>query len=268
MAEEKKDVVSYIKSLAHPVVKYVKEKVTLPTFPTEDLNHLFQYFRLQNRPQIGKLCSDRFIPSDTILKTVFDLDEDLTREQRERLIRKYRKNCKQLANRYLDIIYLKRINNELTQMFGGKKHFLKVIWNGDDSLFKLQAEMFINLAIKTYETAMLSWSEWLITTSEGQMLMDMIQNGDSLSRKSGLAILFTYLYTIYITSGYDDLYFQKEMTKMLPHIKDYIPNPILGWLLAKGIAIYGTSTFLSLYKNYLQKEIDIPDNFFKNWYHQ
>ncbi len=227
----------------------------------DEANELLQFTRLKSREQEKVWCSG-VTPPDSLLRKVFQIEEEkLSEEELYRLRKKFQKNCKSLLNAYYDRRYYKRLKKLAVDAFGDR-HFFKLRWDGADNAFKMNSEIFVNLAIKAHELGGLSWSDWLTTTSEGQMLLDMFRSGSVEQRIYASATLFTYLLTIYITSGYDDYLFKKEFLEIYPVIKEVLPEDALS---RKVLAIASGRAILSAVRTGLQFVFKTPDAFFDNW---
>jgi len=237
---------------------YAKAKLLVAL---DEANELLQFTRLKSREQEKVWCSG-VTPPDSLLRKVFQLEEEkLSEEDLYRLRKKFQKNCRSLLNAYYDRKYYNRLKKLASDAFSDR-HFFKLRWDGADTAFKMNAEIFVNLAIKAHELGGLSWSDWLTTTSEGQMLLEMIRSGSAEQRIYASATLFTYLLTIYITSGYDDYLFQKEFLEVYPVIKENLPESALS---RKVLSIASGKAILAAVRAGLQYYFKTPDAFFENW---
>jgi hypothetical protein len=204
------------------------------------------------------------------LKEVFEIPQsrELTKKEKQKYRKAFKRNCKELVHNYLDRVFVRDAKNAIVSATG-KEHFLKFVWNGSNKYFKDTAELFVNLAIKIYENARLSYSDWLMGTSEGRMILDMIVNGDSLNRMYALATLFSMLISIYIKGGYDDSLFKKEMFDFLPSMQKALEDrqfdPISTQIALFLSGTIASSTFLMLMKELLKAHYKVPEEFFKNW---
>jgi hypothetical protein len=144
----------------------------------------------------------------------------------------------------------------------------------NDSKFKTFVEVMLNIAVKKYEDLGMSYSMWLQSTTEGKVIMELLQSGDRLTRRYAGAFLVSYVISVYLTEGYDEQYFHKEMFSLLPVISQLIPNitasPALNSLMKKGIqtGVSKASSYaiLHAFKKGIQSEMDIPNSYFDNWY--
>lgn len=156
---------------------------------------------------------------------------------------------------------LEQLREDMIKTYG-KGHFLKLIWKGKDRRFKIFSEVFVNLTLKLYELAKMSWSQWLTTSSEGIRLLTALREGDRLTRRYAGAVLLVYLSTIYIEEAYDQQLFNKEMFAFLPVLSQYLPNIPL---LPKAISYMTSKALLKAVKASITAELEIPDEFFENW---
>jgi hypothetical protein len=236
------------------------------------LRGLTDYMRWSERQQTKEFCSPYFTPPIPMLKRVFDIPftKELTEEEEKYYRKEYKKNCKELVNRYLDRLFLKQTRDKLAKS-QGRKHFLKYIWKGDDVEFKAKAEILVNSAIKATELA-LPWSVWFTSTTEGEMLIEMIKHGNKVNRMYGLAILFSYLQNMYIQSGYDDLLFHQKMVDFLPMLKDILIakdyTPLMAQLTLFISGMFSSWAFLKIVKSVMSWHYNIPPEFFDSWYAQ
>ena len=248
-------------SISKYLSDYVSSAKALLLSTLDEANELLKFSRVKSRDQQKVLCTGA-TPPDALLRKVFQLDDEkLSEDELFRLRKKFHKNCKSLINAYYDRAYYNKVKRAIVNTFG-ETNFFKLKWEGADTAFKMNAEIFVNLGFKAYELGGLSWSDWLLTTTEGQMLLDMIRSGTKQEKAYGLATLCTYLLTIYITSGYDDYLFRKEFIDIFPTIKSILPE---GAIPKKVIAIASGKTILALVRAAIQRVSDTPDEFFDNW---
>lgn len=249
-----------------------------------------QYIRIKSRPRVNWMCSPAFEPPPSLLRAIFG--QDITDNELHYYKIQYRKNCKQLVNSYMDRIYLqklidglvsedikeryrdsivsrtvKNIHQSLSQLYG-RKHYLKFIWPGRDSVYGELVEFIINFAIKAFESAKLSWSEWFTVTSEGQQLMYFILHGRSDERRYGLAVFFIYLFSIYFMSGYDDVYFTKEIFEILPSLEPIFERyPLLRDPIVRVVADK-SSGFILMYtlKQIMERVYHVPKDLLNGFF--
>jgi len=239
---------------------------------TGRIRGLTDYMRWSERQQTKEFCSPRYDPPLHILKRVLEIPftRELTKEEEKYYRKEYKKNCKELVNRYLDRLYLKQTRDKKAKG-QGRKHFLKYIWKGDDVDFKAKAEILVNSAIKAAENA-LPWSVWFTATTEGEMLIEMIKYGNKVNRMYGLAILFSYLQSMYIQSGYDNVLFHQKMVDFLPVLKDMLIgkgySPVMAQITLFLSGQFTSWAFLKIVKTVMSLTYGIPTEFFDSWFAQ
>lgn len=224
-----------------------------------------QYLRLKTRPRANWMCSAAFDPPPSLLRAIFG--EDIDSDNLSYYKKKYKSNCRELVNAYFDRIYRKKVlaflKEKLIGQFG-REHFLKYVWTGEDSVYGMLAELTINTLLKAYEQAIMSWSECLTLTSEGQRLLYFIQYGREEEQIYGLGVLFIYIFTMYLLSSYDEVYFTKEVFQILPSIEPiYEQFPLLRDPFYKFITKQiNYKVFFYLLQNIMRKVYHVPDEFF------
>ena len=221
------------------------------------------------------LCRRGFVAPPSLLKAVFDLEEVPVGNEVERYRKKYEKNCKELARDYLYRIYRKKEGLPLVQakkvsMDAEEKSIIErcrathtqnvrtaFVWRGSSSSgFKEFVERSMNSVYFGVTNCILTWSQWLLLTSEGQHLLDKLKNGTKMERIYALATLQIYIVQIYISSSYDDVLFRKEFFRILPAIEPIfnLSQPIITKLT--------TMALLGLLKNAMIKYYKVPEQFF------
>jgi hypothetical protein len=261
------------------------------------MSNILKYMGLKRREEMDKLCSRGFVPPPSLLKAVFDL-EDIQEKDIERYRNIYKNNCKELVNKYLDRIYIKKssiqleefktsVRNTIDKSLSKAKESIKktiskclkkydslglirnkFIWKGSsDNNFKKFVEIMLNLAYTGVSNSCLTWSQWLILTDEGEHLINMIIKGNKVQKTYGLATLFAYLMQIYITSGYDNQIFRKELFDIVPSLEPifekypFLKEPFIKGLLGSGTAI----GFLKILSTAMIKWCNVPEDFFKHF---
>lgn len=255
-----------------------------------EVEEFLQYIRLKSRPRVNWMCSAAFDPPPSLLRAIFR--RDIQDDELAYYKKKYRQNCKSLVNEYMDRVYTKKlldsvlgeakrerldrsivsrtvnmIHQKLIEL-SGRKHYLKFIWTGKDSEYGDLVEFIINIVIKAYQSAKLTWSEWFSLTTDGQQLLYFILHGRKTERLYGLGIFFIYLFSIYFFSGYDDVYFAKELFEFLPSVEpifDRYPllrEPIINLIVNKSSGFVLMQTLNQI----MRKVYNVPEELLNGFF--
>lgn len=265
------------------------------------MSNILKYLNLEKRKEEGRLCDRGFVPPPSLLRAVFQID--IPDNQLEKYRKIYKKNCKELIKKYLDRIYLNRetesyaseiarqslkIKNKMQESISktmskaretikksiykcineSNKHLQsfrpKFVWKGSvDNSFKKFVETTLNVAYTSIINGCLTWSQWLIFTDEGQHLLELTIQGNKTEQIFGIATLFAYLTQIYITSGYDDGIFRKELLEILPTIDDILEKfPMLKSPFYKTVAGMITSKVFLWAFSKIMMRYGVPSQFF------
>ncbi len=140
----------------------------------------------------------------------------------------------------------------------------KFVWNNkSDNAFKKIVETVLNSSYTIVINGLLTWSQWLLFTDEGQHLIELTVYGNSTQKCYGLATLLAYIVQVHITEGYDEGVFRREIEQMLPSLDPVfntfprLRNPIYRMLAG----MINTKVFIYLTKQVMMS-YGVPDKFF------
>jgi uncharacterized protein (UPF0254 family) len=267
------------------------------------MSNILKYLNLKKREEQDNLCSRSFVPPPSLLRAIFQVDipEDkieqyikIYKKNCKELVTKYldriylkretESRLSEIARQSLNI--KKEVEDSIFKTMSkaketikksiykclDKSHALlesslrpKFIWKRNvDSYFKKFVETNLNLAYTAVINVCLNWSQWLIFTDEGQHLINLIISGDNKEKIYGIATLFAYLTQIYITSGYDDGVFRKELFQILPSLEPVLDTfPMLKKPFYKMLAgMLTASGFLWGFSKIMINIYGVPPQFF------
>jgi hypothetical protein len=170
-----------------------------------------EFLRLKKRPEVDEICGNPDPVHPNLLSHLFG--EKVTEKHRAKFEKKLRKNCPEIVNAFFDKQY--------------KSDFYEKFYSAVPKYLDYpnkSVEMLGNLCAYASEFSM-SWSQYLIGTMGGRkLLMDVFKSPKKIT---AITNLFLILSTVYVMSGYDELFFKKEYFALLPNIEEIFYGTIL-----------------------------------------
>ena len=162
--------------------------------------------------------------------------EDVQRKKEE--ARSYfTENCEGLVNAFYNKKYEESLG--MSSLISFYKSAPNYFSTGKDTKIDKESKQFFNFIIYL-STNTMSWSQWLVLTPQGRDMVTSLFYRKS--RFMALVNLFCLLNTVFISSGYDDVFFRKEFFAFLPSIEFlFVGTPLEVWL-KKFVSATVTST--------------------------